>query len=83
MDSFGRADRHYVRKLPIDLPNTGGRTTGALYFVNGRIVSLQATVLPANGDFGSPDPALFVDSIAFVLSRTEPDAIELATPKLE
>jgi len=40
-------------------------------------------VLPANGDVGSPDPGRFIDSIAFVLSRTQPGAIELETPKLE
>ena len=81
MDSFGRVDGHYGRKLTIDLPNNGGRTTAAFYFVNGRIVSLQATVLPANGDFGSPEMGRFVDSITFYTVRAANDAIELPMPK--
>ena len=80
MDTFGRVDRHYGRKLTIDLPNDGGRTTGAFYFVNGRIVSLQATVLPANGDYGSPEMGRFVDSITFFPERAADDAIELPPP---
>jgi hypothetical protein len=86
-DAFGRVepgkDTIYGRKLIVELPDHKGRTTAAFYFTKGRLISLEATVVPANGDFDSPDPALFVDSIAFVLSRTEPVAIELATPKLE
>ena len=65
MDTFGRVDRQFGRKLTIDLPNNGGRATAAFYFINGRIISLQATVLPANGDYDSPETARFVDSIAF------------------
>jgi hypothetical protein len=87
MDTFGRVepgkDAVYGRKIVIDLPDRKGRTTGAFYFTRGRLISLEATVFPANGDFASPDPALFIDSIAFVLSRTEPGAVELETPKLE
>ena len=81
MDSFGRVDGHYGRKLTIDLPNNGGRTTAAFYFVNGRIVSLQATVLPANGDYDNPEMARFVDSISFYTVRAADDAIELTAPK--
>ena len=80
MDTFGRVDRHYGRKLTIDLPNNGGRTTAAFYFVNGRIVSLQATVLPANGDYGSPEMGRFVDSVTFFPERAADDAIELPEP---
>jgi hypothetical protein len=87
LDAFGRVepgkDAVYGRKIVIDLPDHKGRTMGAFYFTKGRLISLEATILPANGDFGSPDPALFVDSIAFELSRTEPGAVELKTPKLE
>src|SRR5712675_3735112 len=72
MDTFGRVepgkDAVYGRKIVIDLPDHKGRTTGAFYFTKGRLISLEATVLAANGDFASPDPALFVDSIAFTLS---------------
>jgi hypothetical protein len=87
LDAFGRVepgkDAVYGRKIVVDLPDHKGRTMGAFYFTRGRLISLEATILPANGDFASPDPALFVDSIAFELSRTEPGAVELKTPKLE
>jgi len=80
MDAFGRLDRQYGRKLTIDLPNNAGRTTAGFYFINGRIISLQATVLPANGDYDSPEMARFVDSITFFTVRAPEDAIELPLP---
>jgi hypothetical protein len=80
MDAFGRVDRQYGRKLTIDLPNNGGRATAAFYFVNGRIISLQATVLPANGDYNTPDMGRFVDSVTFFTVRAADDAIELPAP---
>jgi len=80
MDTFGRVDRQYGRKLTIDLPNNGGRSTAAFYFINGRIVSLQATVLPANGDYETPEMARFVESITFFTVRAADDAIELPVP---
>jgi len=86
-DTFSRVgsgkDAIYGRKIVVDLPDKKGRTTGAFYFTKGRLISLEATVLPAKGNLASPDPDRFVDSIAFVLSHTEPGAIELETPKLE
>ena len=80
MDTFGRVDRQYGRKLTIDLPNNDGRTTAAFYFINGRIVSLQATVLPANGDYDTPEAARFIDSISFHAVRAPDNAIELLAP---
>jgi hypothetical protein len=80
MDTFGRVDRQYGRKLTIDLPNKGGRTTAAFYFINGRIISLQATVLPANGDYNTPEMGRFVDSLTFFTVRAADDAIELPAP---
>jgi hypothetical protein len=80
MDAFGRVDRQYGRKLTIDLPNNGGRATAAFYFVNGRIISLQATVLPANGDYNTPEMGRFVDSVTFFTVRAADDAIELPVP---
>jgi hypothetical protein len=80
MDTFGRVDRQYGRKLTIELPNKGGRATAAFYFINGRIVSLQATVLPANGDYDTPEMGRFVDSITFFTVRAADDAIELPAP---
>jgi hypothetical protein len=87
MDTFGRVepgkDAVYGRKMVVELPDAKGRTTGAFYFNKGRLISLEATVLPANGDFESPDPARFIDSIVFVLSRTEQGAVELPPPVFE
>jgi hypothetical protein len=80
VDAIDRFDRQYGRKLTIDLPNNGGRTTAAFYFVNGRIVTLQATVLPANGDYDTPEMGRFVDSITFFTVRAADDAIELPAP---
>jgi hypothetical protein len=87
MDTFSRVgsakDAVYGRKIVVDLPDNKGRTTGAFYFTKGRLISVEATVLPAKGSFASPDPDRFIDSIAFVLSQTAPGAVELETPKLE
>ena len=80
MDTFGRVDGKYGRKLTVDQPNNGGRTLAAFYFLDGRLVSLQATVLPANGDFDSPEPGRFIDSISFFTVRAPDDAIELPAP---
>src|SRR5262249_30858196 len=33
MDTFGRVDRQYGRKLTVDLPNNAGRATAAFYFI--------------------------------------------------
>jgi hypothetical protein len=81
MDTFGRVDRQYGRKITIDRPNNGGRSMGAFYFIRGRLIHLEATVLPANGDYDSPDMARFVDSIAFFTVRAAPDATELPPAK--
>jgi hypothetical protein len=79
MDTFGRVDRHYGRKLTIDFPD-GGRKIACFYFINGRIVSLQATV-PAGGDKDNPELARFVDSITFYPERAADDDKELVLPK--
>jgi hypothetical protein len=87
MDTFGRVepgkDAVYGRKMVVDQAQNKGRTTGAFYFTNGRMFVLEATVLPANGDYQSPDPGRFIDSIAFVLSRAQAGATELKAPKIE
>jgi hypothetical protein len=80
MDTFGRVDHQYGRKLTIDLPNSAGRSSASFYFINGRVVSLQATVLPGNGDYNTPEMGRFVDSITFYTVRAPDDAIELPMP---
>jgi hypothetical protein len=86
-DTFARVgsgrDVVYGRKIVVDLPGNKGRATGAFYFTRGKLITLEATALPAHGDLASPDADRFVDSLAFAITRTEPGAIELETPKLE
>jgi hypothetical protein len=86
MDTFARVepgrDSVYGRKMIVEQPDGKGRTAGAFFFHKGRLIAMEATVLPANGDYESPDPARFVDSIVFVLSRTGEGAIELEPPEL-
>src|ERR1051326_590039 len=85
MNDFGRVepgkDAVYGRRMTFDLPNKGGRNNVATYFTKGHLYILEATVLPANGDFTTPDAGRFLDSLVFVLSHTEPGATELPLPK--
>jgi hypothetical protein len=87
MDAFSRVesgkDTVYGRKIVVDQPENKGRTTGAFYFTKGKLISLEATVLPANGNYESPDPGRFVDSVAFVLSRADKNAVELPSLRFE
>ena len=80
-DQDARVESSYGRKITVELPNNGGRSMAAVYFNNGRLVQLEATVLPANGDYGTPDTGRFVDSLAFFAERAEPDATELKLAK--
>jgi hypothetical protein len=86
-DTFGRVgegkDAVYGRKMVVELPGNKGRATGAFYFTKGRLIALEATVLPARGNPDTSDPGRFVDSIAFAPSRIDPAAVELKTPALE
>jgi hypothetical protein len=85
MNDFGRVDTGtdavYGRRMTIDLPNEGGRKSIATYFTMGRLFIMEATVLPENGDYGTPDAGLFINSLVFVLERTEQDAVELLLPR--
>jgi hypothetical protein len=87
MDTFGRVesgkDTVYGRKIVVDQPDNKGRTTGAFYFTKGKMISLEATVLPANGNYDSPDPARFIDSIVFVLSRADKNAVVLPSLRFD
>jgi hypothetical protein len=84
MNDFGRVepgkDAVYGRRMTFDLPNNGGRNNVATYFTKGRLYLLEATVLPANGDFTTPDAGRFLDSLVFVISHTEAGATELPLP---
>jgi hypothetical protein len=76
-----RVDQNYGRKLTVELPNNGGRSMAAFYYKNNHLIELEVTVLPANGDYETPDTGRFVDSIAFLDSRVEKDATEVKLPK--
>lgn len=87
MDTWARVepgtDAVYGRKMVVEPLEGKGRTFGAFYFTKGRLVALEATVTPENGDYESPDPARFIDSIAFNVARAGAGAVELQAPKLE
>ncbi len=76
-DSDARVESSYGRKMTVDLPNAGGRAMVGIYFNQGYLIELQVTVLPANGDYGSPDMGRFVDSIAFGAGREQDGATDL------
>ena len=80
-DQEARVESSYGRKMTIELPNNGGRSMAAVYFKDGHLIQLEATVLPANGDYGTPDTGRFVDSLAFFAGRAESDATELKLSK--
>jgi len=76
-DADARVESSYGRKMTVELPNNGGRTMSGIYFNKDHLIELQVTVLPANGDYGSPDLGRFVDSLAFGEDRIGPDAVEV------
>jgi len=80
MDNFGRINNNYGRKSTVDLPNRGGRSMASFYFNRGYLYVMQATVLPANGDYASPEMARFVDSQVLLMRNMEPGATELMLP---
>ncbi len=80
MDNYGRIGGLYGRKGTVELPNSAGRSMASFYFTNGRLYQMQATIMPANGDFASPDAARFVDSEVFNERQMDPNATELKLP---
>src|SRR3954468_18158766 len=80
-DAEARVESSYGRKMTIELPNNGGRTMSGVYFSKDHLIEMQVTVLPANGDYGSPELGRFVDSLAFVEARIDPGAIEVKLVK--
>lgn len=85
LNDFGRVqtgkDGVYGRRMTIEMPDNGGRKSVVTYFTKGRLYVLEATVLPANGDYGSPDTGRFLDSLAFIASFAEPGAHVLPMPQ--
>jgi hypothetical protein len=80
MDIEARADRHFCRKLTVEMPNDGGTETAQIYFLNGRLIEFRVTIGPG-GDFGSPNVARFIDSVAFYPDMANQDSVELTLPE--
>jgi hypothetical protein len=78
-DADARVESSYGRKLTVDLPNSGGRSMGAIFFKDNHLVLLQATILPG-GDYQSSDMGRFVDSLAFYDTRIDEGTTELKRP---
>ncbi len=81
MDTYARIDATYGRKVTIDLPDNGGRSMGSFYFHQGYLYQSFATVLPANGDYASPNIGRFIDSISFGDARVNEGVTELRLPE--
>jgi hypothetical protein len=64
----------YGRRITMDYPNGGGRNLTNFYFRNGKLYEQSVTVLPANGDYSTPNGSRFVESLLFNLTRMEDEA---------
>jgi hypothetical protein len=64
----------YGRRITLDLDKNAGRSLTTYYFHDGKLYEMSALILPANGDYGSPTPMRFVESLIFNLSRLSQDA---------
>ncbi len=83
MDAYARIHETFGRKVTIDLPDNGGRSMGSFYFHQGYLYQTFATVLPANGDYGSSFMGRFIDSLSFIEdgnARVNEGVIELSLP---
>ena len=59
----------YGRRITMDMPNEGGRNLTNFYFRDGKLYEQSVTVLPANGDYTTPNGTRFVESLMFNLQR--------------
>ena len=64
----------YGRRITMDYPNGGGRNLTNFYFRDGKLYEQSVTVLPANGDYSSPNGSRFVESLLFNLTRMDQEA---------
>src|SRR5215471_16602050 len=64
----------YGRRITMDMPNGGGRNTTNFYFRDGKLYEQSVVVLPANGDYSSPNGSRFVESLLFNLTRLPEEA---------
>jgi hypothetical protein len=61
----------YGRSISMDFPNGGGRNQTNFYFRDGKLYEQSMTVLPANGDYSTPNGSRFVESLLFNLTRMD------------
>jgi hypothetical protein len=80
MDIDARADRHFGRKLTVSPPDDRGRETAEYYFINGQLLELRVTI-PEGGDYGSPNVARFIDSVAFFPDMADQNSVQLTLPE--
>lgn len=64
----------YGRRITMDLPNNGGRNLTTFYFRDGHLYEQSVDILPANGDYTTPNASRFVESLIFNLSRLDEEA---------
>lgn len=64
----------YGRRITMDLPNNGGRNLTTFYFRDGHLYEQSVDILPANGDYTTPNASRFVESLLFNLTRLDEDA---------
>jgi hypothetical protein len=64
----------YGRRITMDLPNNAGRNLTTFYFHDGKLYEQSVVILPANGDYGSPNGSRFVESLMFNLTRMSEEA---------
>lgn len=72
----------YGRRITMDMPNGGGRNTTNFYFRDGKLYEQSVVVLPANGDYTSPNGSRFVESLLFNLTRMDTEIGEVP-PNIE
>jgi hypothetical protein len=64
----------YGRRITMDMPNNGGRNLTTFYFRDGKLYEQSVVILPANGDYSSPNGSRFVESLRFNLTRLPEEA---------
>lgn len=64
----------YGRRITMDLDKNAGRSLSTFYFYGGMLYEMSALITPANGDYASPYPMRFVESLIFNLTRVNEEA---------
>src|SRR2546423_15611438 len=58
----------------MERPNNGGRNPTTFYYRPGRLYDQSVTIVPANGDYTTPNGSRFVESLLFNLTRMNEEA---------